>query len=39
MNFNGQPNMVFGKIISYPCDLHLNLDILKPLNIIFGQMV
>ncbi len=35
MSFNGQPNMFFGKLISYTCDLHLKLDILNPLNIIF----
>jgi hypothetical protein len=35
MGFNGQPNMFFGKIISYTCDLHTKLDILNPLNIIF----
>jgi hypothetical protein len=27
--------MVFGKIISYTCDLHLKLHILNPLNIMF----
>jgi len=27
--------MFFNKIISYTCDLHLKLDILNPLNIIF----
>jgi len=35
MSFNGQPNMFFGKIISYTYDLHLKLDILNPLNIFF----
>jgi hypothetical protein len=35
MNFNGQPNMFFGKIISYTCDFHLKLNILNPLNIMF----
>jgi hypothetical protein len=35
MRYNGQPNMLFGKIISYTCDLHLKLNILNPLNIIF----
>jgi len=30
MNFNGQPNMSFGNIISYTCDLHLKLDIFEP---------
>jgi len=35
MSFNGQSNMFFGKIISYTCDLHLKLNILNPLNIIF----
>jgi len=39
MNFNGQLNMFFGKIISYTCDLHLKLDILNPLNNLFCQMV
>ncbi len=37
MNFSGQPNMSFGKNISYTCDLHLKLDILNPLNIICLQ--
>ncbi len=31
MNFNGQPNMCFGKIISCTCDLHIKLNILNPL--------
>jgi hypothetical protein len=31
--------MFFWKTISYTCDLHLKLDILNPLNIIFFQMV
>jgi hypothetical protein len=35
MSFNGQPNMFFGMFISCTCDLHLKLDILNPLNIIF----
>ncbi len=35
MNFNKQPNMVFGMFISFTCDLHLMLDILNPLNINF----
>ncbi len=35
MNFNGQPNMIFGMFISFTCDSHLKLDILNPLNIIF----
>jgi hypothetical protein len=35
MSFNGQPNMFFGMLISFPCDLNLKLDILNPLNIIF----
>jgi hypothetical protein len=35
MSFNGQPNMFFGKTISYTYDPHLKLDILNPLNIIF----
>jgi len=35
MSFNGQPNTFFGNIISFTCDLHLKLDILNPLNIIF----
>jgi hypothetical protein len=39
MGYNGQSNMFFGKIISYTCDLHLKLEILNPLNIIFCQMV
>ncbi len=39
MSCNGQSNMFFGKIISYTCDLHLKLEILNPLNIIFCQMV
>ncbi len=34
MSFNELPNMFFGKIISYTCDLHLKLNILNPLNII-----
>jgi len=39
MSFNGQPNMFFGKIISYTSELHLKLEILKPLNIMFCKMV
>jgi hypothetical protein len=39
MSFNGQLNMFSGKIISYTCDLHLKLDILNPLNIIFWSNV
>jgi hypothetical protein len=35
MSFNGQPNMFFGMFISFTCDLHLKLDILNSLNIIF----
>jgi hypothetical protein len=35
MSFNGQPNMFFGKIISYTCDLQLKLNILNPFNIFF----
>jgi hypothetical protein len=35
MSFNGQLKMFFGHIISYTCDLHLKLNILNPLNIIF----
>jgi hypothetical protein len=35
MSFNGQPNMFFGKIIAYTCDMHLKLNILNPLNISF----
>jgi hypothetical protein len=35
MSFNGQPNMFFGKIISYTCDLHLKLNILNLLNFFF----
>jgi hypothetical protein len=31
--------MFFSKIISFTCDLHLKLDILNPLNLIFCQMV
>jgi hypothetical protein len=31
--------MFFGKIVSYTCDLHLKQNILKPLNISFGQIV
>ncbi len=34
-SFNGQPYMFFGKIISCTCELHLKLDILNPLNVIF----
>jgi hypothetical protein len=33
MSFNEQPNMCFD--ISYICDMHLKLNILNPLNIIF----
>jgi hypothetical protein len=36
MSFNGQPNI--SKIISCTC-LHLKLDILNPLNIIFCQII
>jgi hypothetical protein len=32
MSFNGHLYMVFGKIVSCTCDLHLKLDILNPLN-------
>ncbi len=39
MSFNGQPNMLFGMIICYTCDMHLKLNILNPLNIFFYQMV
>jgi hypothetical protein len=35
MSFNGQQDMFFSKIISCTCDLHLKLDILNPLNIMF----
>jgi len=35
MSFNGQPNMFFDMFISFTCDLHLKLNILNPLNIIF----
>jgi hypothetical protein len=35
MGFNAQPNMFFNKIMCYICDLHLKLDILNSLNIIF----
>jgi hypothetical protein len=31
--------MFFGKFISCTCYLHIKLDILNPLNIIFYQMV
>jgi hypothetical protein len=33
MSLNGQPNIFFGKINSYTCDLHLKLNILNTLNI------
>jgi hypothetical protein len=39
MSFNGPPNMFFGKVISYTCNLHLKLYILNPLNIILGRMI
>jgi len=39
MGLNGQPNMFFGKIIFYTCDLDQKLYILNPLNIMFCQMV
>jgi hypothetical protein len=32
MNFYGQLNMFFGKIISYTCDLFLKLEILNLVN-------
>jgi hypothetical protein len=35
MSLNRQLNMFFGKIISFTCDLHLKLDILNPLNLMF----
>jgi hypothetical protein len=35
MSFNGEPNMFFGNIVSFTCDLHLKLNILNPLNIFF----
>jgi hypothetical protein len=35
MSFNRQPNMSFGMFVSFTCDLHLKLDILNSLNIIF----
>jgi hypothetical protein len=35
MSFNGQLKKFFSKIFSGTCDLHLKLDILDPLNIIF----
>jgi len=35
MSFNGQPDMFFGMFNSFTCDLHLKLNILNPLNIIF----
>jgi hypothetical protein len=34
MNFNGQANMFFGKIIICTSDLHLKLDILNPLMVL-----
>jgi hypothetical protein len=37
MSFNGQPNMVFSKIISFTCDYYLKLDILNPMNLFFGS--
>jgi hypothetical protein len=39
MNFNGQPNMFFGKIISYTYDMHLKLYIWTQWTFFFGQMV
>jgi hypothetical protein len=39
MSFNERPNMFFDKIISCTCDLHLKLNILNSLIIIFYQMV
>jgi len=39
ISFNGQPNMFFGMFISFTYNLHLKLNILNPLNIIFYQMV
>jgi hypothetical protein len=35
MSFNGQPICIFGMFISFTCDLHLKLDILNPLKILF----
>ncbi len=35
MSLNGQTNMFFSMFISNTCDLHLKLNILNPLNIIF----
>jgi hypothetical protein len=35
MSLNRQSNMLFGKIISYTCDLHLKLNILNPLKLLF----
>jgi hypothetical protein len=37
MSFNEQPNMFFGKIISYTCDLHLKLDILNLWKFFFAK--
>ncbi len=38
-SFKEQPNIFFGKIISCTCDLHLKLNNLNPLNILFNEMV
>jgi hypothetical protein len=35
ISFNEQPNVFFGKVISYTCDMHIKLYILNPLNIMF----
>jgi len=36
LSFNGQPNILFSKIICYTCDLHLKLNILNLSNIMFS---
>jgi hypothetical protein len=35
MSFNGQLSIFFDMFISYTCNLHIKLDILNTLNIIF----
>jgi hypothetical protein len=35
MSFNRQLYIFFGKIISFTCDLHLKLEILNSLNLVF----
>jgi hypothetical protein len=35
MSFSEQPNMFLGMFISLTCDLHLKLDILNPMKMIF----